>query len=274
MLTINQKIQNFLKHHKYRNISILIFLILSVFVIIGIISGLTKTAVSMTEDQTCDIEEHFHSDECYSSVLICEKSETTEHNHNENCFINNLKLICGLDESEEHTHTDKCYEADNILQCTEPKGETHIHTTDCYENRLICKKTQHKHNENCFNTQNDDHENLIIHEKIENVSLSSPLSGNISYYASEYGSDIVTDVSVNFGVHISNVTYQESSSTTSDENIKPVKFTLNYNLPSNTLMQENNNRQIYYKLPDNVIIAEVKSGNVMKEGQKLSLIHI
>lgn len=269
MLTINQKIQNFLKHHKYRNISILIFLILSVFVIIGIISGLTKTAVSMTEDQTCDIEEHFHSDECYSSVLICEKSETTEHNHNENCFINNLKLICGLDESEEHTHTDKCYEADNILQCTEPKGETHIHTTDCYENRLICKKTQHKHNENCFNTQNDDHENLIIHEKIENVSLSSPLSGNISYYASEYGSDIVTDVSVNFGVHISNVTYQESSSTTSDENIKPVKFTLNYNLPSNTLMQENNNRQIYYKLPDNVIIAEVKSGNVMKEGQKI-----
>ena len=267
MLTINQKIHNFLEHHKNKRISIVIFLILSVFVIIGIISGLTKTAVSMTGDLTCNIEEHSHTDECYSKVLICGMTEATGHIHNENCYDDDKILICGLEENEEHTHTDECYEIEYTLKCTEPESESHVHTDECYELKRTCGKTEHKHNEKCYNTNN--HENQQISERIENISLSSPLEGGVSFYADESGSDIVTDVSVNFGVHISNVSYQEITSGSTDENIKPVKFTLNYLLPANTLMQENNNRQIYYKLPDNVIITEVKNGNVMKEGQKI-----
>lgn len=269
MLTINQKIHNFLEHHKNKRISIVIFLILSVFVIIGIISGLTKTAVSMMGDLTCNIEEHSHTDECYSKVLICGMTEATGHIHNENCYDDDKILICGLEENEEHTHTDECYEIEYTLKCTEPESESHVHTDKCYELKRTCGKTEHKHNEKCYNAENNNQENQRISERIENISLSSPLEGGVLFYADESGSDIVTDVSVNFGVHISNVSYQEITSGSTDENIKPVKFTLNYLLPANTLMQENNNRQIYYKLPDNVIITEVKNGNVMKEGQKI-----
>lgn len=104
----------------------------------------------------------------------------------------------------------------------------------------------------------DESEEILLND------LSNTLpADNVKYYS---GIDIDTNVSVNFGQHISSVTYKETSSSSTDENIKPVKFTVHYTLPSNTLMQVNNNRQIYYKLPDNVIINDEQSGPVKENG--------
>lgn len=103
-VNFNQKIKYFLKNHKYQRIRILIFLILSVIVVFTVITGLIKPAVSMTGDLICIVEEHIHSDECYSEVLVC-----------------------GLDESSAHYHDESCYEQKNILICS-ITDESHIHS--------------------------------------------------------------------------------------------------------------------------------------------------
>ena len=53
---------------------------------------------------SCNLEEHTHTDDCYSLVLTC-----------------------GEAESEEHAHGDSCYE--QVLTCSKPE---HVHSSSCY----------------------------------------------------------------------------------------------------------------------------------------------
>ena len=61
---------------------------------------LRATGTAMSDDPICGIEEHKHTDDCYTNVLVCEE----EHEHTDECY--ETRLTCGL---EEHTHGDKCY---------------------------------------------------------------------------------------------------------------------------------------------------------------------
>lgn len=264
MTSVNQKIKYFLRSHKYQRIRILVLLVLSVAVVFTVITGLIKPAVSMTGDLTCTVEEHIHTDECYADVLVCGLNESPMHYHDESCYEQKNVLVCSLTD-ESHIHTDECYEWAEILMCNLPEGEGHTHTDKCYEQKLICIKPEHIHSESCYeqaeeSAQLSDEES----EYILMADFSNTLSAESVTYLS--GTDIDTNVSVNFGELISKVSYKETSSTSEDENIKPVKFTVNYTLPSNTLMQVNNNKQIYYKLPDNVIITDAQSGPVKENG--------
>lgn len=259
MTSVNQKIKFFLKSHKYQRVRILVLLVLSVIVIFTVISGLIKPAVSMTGDLTCTVAEHTHTEECYADVLVCGLNESSAHYHDENCYELKNVLICSITD-ESHVHTDECYEPREVLVCNLSEGEGHKHTDECYENRLICGRQEHIHSEECYEQQPSDEEQ----EYILMSDFSNTLSAqNITYLS---GTEIDTNVSVNFGEHISKVTYKPVSSSSTDENIKPVKFTVNYTLPSNTLMQVNNNKQIYYKLPDNVVITDAQSGPVKENG--------
>ncbi|MCI7804265.1 MAG: hypothetical protein MR503_04210, partial [Oscillospiraceae bacterium] len=234
MTSVNQKIKFFLKSHKYQRVRILVLLVLSVIVIFTVISGLIKPAVSMTGDLTCTVAEHTHTEECYADVLVCGLNESSAHYHDENCYELKNVLICRITD-ESYIHTDECYEPREVLVCNLSEGEGHKHTDECYENRLICGRQEHNHSEECFEQQPSDEEQ----EYILMSDFSNTLSAqNITYLS---GTEIDTNVSVNFGEHISKVTYKPISSSSTDENIKPVKFTVNYTLPSNTLMQVNNN---------------------------------
>lgn len=257
MLTINQKVQLFLKSHKHRRVGISVFLILAVIVVLAVVTILIKPAVSMTGDLTCTASEHIHNNECYCDILICGKNEASDHTHDEDCFEQKNILVCYV-EDETHTHSDECHEDKEILVCNKIEGEPHSHTQECYENQIVCQKNEHIHDEECYQEKPDDVEDA--EEDIEFSEFSNILSDRaVSYYS---GTEIEEDVSVNFINYISDVSYKPNNTDNTDENIKPVKFTLTYSLPPNCLMQVNNNKQIYYKLPENVIVSIAQNGPV------------
>lgn len=256
MTSVNQKIRYFLKSHKYQRIRILVLLLLSVVVVTAVITGLIKPAVSMTGDLTCTVAEHIHTDQCFADVLVCGLNESPAHYHDESCFEEKTVLVCGITDGS-HIHTDECYGLREVVVCNLPEGEGHTHNEQCYEHKLVCNQQEHIHSEECYEQQPE-----------QEYVLMSGFSSNFSAQTVSYlsGTEIDTAVSVNFGEYISRVSYKPVSSSSSEENTKPVKFTVNYLLPSNTLMQVNNNRQIYFKLPENVVISDAQSGPVKENG--------
>lgn len=271
MTMLNYKIKYFMKSHKYQKIRVLIFLLLSFAIIFSVIALLIKPAVSMTGDLTCMLEEHTHTEECYSYVLACGQNESAAHYHDEACFEKRTVIICQSDEPA-HVHDSECYEEKNILICNKTEGEGHIHTDECRQKQLTCTKPEHVHSNSCYSGRMEaDASQDILNPEIDVddsvlAYIGNDMSGqNISYYS---GTEIDTNVSVNFSKNISSISYTETSSTITEDDTKPVKFTINYVLPSNTLMQVNNNKQIYYKLPDNVIITEEQTGPVKEDGKQ------
>ncbi len=149
---------------------------LSCIVVFCTVYALIIPAITLSEDPICGLEEHIHTDECYSQVVvpqkinctfeihehsedckkdgeyICGYSDYVIHEHDENCYDENDKLICELSEIKEHTHTDSCY-VDGKLVCTEKENIFHRHTDGCYtDGELTCGKTEllrHQHDEKC-----------------------------------------------------------------------------------------------------------------------------
>lgn len=135
------------------------------------------TALTTDNEYSCGMEEHVHTDDCYTEELVCGYEEgqpedpdsafsvdsepTTEepeaepeepepeeiepevHHHTADCYetvlVEHKELTCG---EEEHTHNDYCIDPDtgNYI-CG---YEEHTHTDDCYttetetEEKLVC----------------------------------------------------------------------------------------------------------------------------------------
>lgn len=131
------------------------------------------TALTTDNEYCCGMEEHVHTDDCYTEELVCgyeegqpedpdsafsvdseptiEEPEETEpeetepevHHHTEDCYetvlVEHKELICG---QEEHTHDETCpIDDDGNFTCG---YEEHTHTDDCYttetetEEKLVC----------------------------------------------------------------------------------------------------------------------------------------
>lgn len=294
MQNVNAKIQGFLEKHKNDKRYLFILFLLSVMVIVIVCLSLMTPAISMSGDLICEKEQHIHDDTCYSEVLVC--TENTEpHQHSEDCYTTETSLVCTLEENEEHTHSDECYSQQSVLICEIPETTVHTHNEKCYENTLICEQEEHIHNENCYETSHSE-TNTTEEEKIKTDEPSSepddpeiieldPIDAErdallnsvkksrtlkkISAYASNGNVTFIDESSVDFGVFIKTVTHKEIAGTSTEENMKTVKFTIHYSLPENTLMNDNENRQIHCLLPDNVIIPEQRTGIVRKEGQEI-----
>jgi hypothetical protein len=66
--------------------------------------ALMVPAISMTHGELiCGLQEHTHSADCYSQVLVCDEEEGEEHKHSDDCYKE--ELTCGIDE---HKHSDEC----------------------------------------------------------------------------------------------------------------------------------------------------------------------
>lgn len=135
------------------------------------------TALTTDNEYSCGMEEHVHTDECYTEELVCgyeegepedpdsafsvdseptteepeaepevlepEETEPEVHHHTADCYetvlVEHEELTCG---QEEHTHNDYCIDPDtgNYICGL----EEHTHTDDCYttetetEEKLIC----------------------------------------------------------------------------------------------------------------------------------------
>ena len=135
------------------------------------------TALTTDNEYCCGMEEHVHTDECYTEELVCgyeegepedpdsafsvdseptteepeaepeelepEETEPEVHHHTADCYetvlVEHKELTCG---EEEHTHNDYCIDPDtgNYICGL----EEHTHTDDCYttetetEEKLVC----------------------------------------------------------------------------------------------------------------------------------------
>jgi hypothetical protein len=98
-------------------------------------------ALTMESRAYCGIEEHTHSEGCYTvkevplTELICSPEEDADfilHTHDENCYDGAGRLICTLTERKSHTHGDDCYDENGELICNEIEIVEHTHSDECY----------------------------------------------------------------------------------------------------------------------------------------------
>ena len=120
--------------------------------------------ISMTAQYQCGEEEHTHTADCYTKVLICGYEEGELENADELAAaaatsqptVEEEPAPLALEPQIEfvpHEHTEDCYTEVQTLTCME---EEHVHGDDCFDpedGTLICEKFEHTHDENCYTTE-------------------------------------------------------------------------------------------------------------------------
>lgn len=116
--------------------------VLAVLVVLVTVSALIMPAVTMSNEVECGLEEHTHTDSCYTVQMAAPQPE----------------LTCTAGASGEtliHTHDSYCYNAQGELICTQPELAAHVHGPECYQERreLTCQEIQdlgHTHTGSCY----------------------------------------------------------------------------------------------------------------------------
>lgn len=120
--------------------------------------------ISMTAQYQCNEEEHTHTADCYTKVLICGYEEGELENADEVAAaaatsqptVEAEPAPLALEPQIEfvpHEHTEDCYTEVQTLTCME---EEHVHGDDCFDpedGSLICDKFEHTHDESCYTTE-------------------------------------------------------------------------------------------------------------------------
>lgn len=120
--------------------------------------------ISMTAQYQCGEEEHAHTADCYTKVLICGYEEGELENADEVAAaaatsqptVEAEPAPLALEPQIEfvpHEHTEDCYTEVQTLTCME---EEHVHGDDCFDpedGSLICDKFEHTHDESCYTTE-------------------------------------------------------------------------------------------------------------------------
>lgn len=121
------------------------------------------TALTTDNEYSCGMEEHVHTDECYTEELVCgyeegqpedpdsafsvdsepEETEPEVHHHTADCYetvlVEHKELTCG---QEEHTHDETC-------------------PVDPDTGDFLCGFEEHTHTDDCFTTETETEEKLI-----------------------------------------------------------------------------------------------------------------
>jgi len=87
--------------------------ILGALVVFFTTYALILPAITMETPTYCEAEEHVHTSECYSPVLICGNQDEPEV-----AFLSGPETVrepvCGI---EEHTHDETCFDENGTLIC-------------------------------------------------------------------------------------------------------------------------------------------------------------
>ena len=128
---------------------------------------LHSDGIAITADYQCGQEEHEHTADCYTKVLVCgyEEGEPEDWNATMPDDSMNIDDSFGVDTSDSdiaaysaepeyifvpHEHTDECYQEVRELNCFQ---EEHEHTDDCFDpedGSLICDLFEHTHDDSCY----------------------------------------------------------------------------------------------------------------------------
>lgn len=167
---VSRNAEKYMKNHKRKSRWYKLVTGLACVVVFCTTYALILPAITM-EGKTCGLEEHTHTDECYTQVTsvtrkvpICTVEGLNIHQHTEDCYDENHNLICGYADFVAHKHDESCYREDGTLWCPldeiEPHEhdescytlpEPHVHTDECYtleRGDLIC--TEHVHTDACY----------------------------------------------------------------------------------------------------------------------------
>jgi len=151
--------------------------ILAVVVVFCTTYMLILPGTTMEKTQICGLEEHSHTDACYTQpqakltgcqtaaivvhqhgnlcqdadgVLICPLTEQTVHIHDNSCYTQEMVLVCVA----EHVHSEACVKTEETKTCTLEESQGHTHGEGCFADQtLICELPEmegHSHGEACF----------------------------------------------------------------------------------------------------------------------------
>lgn len=160
---LESNIKEILATKHRRKIWICALIVMIVIVVFCTDYALTLPAITMGNKAYCGIEEHTHTDACYTVQKIpklmytCPSEQDADfilHQHDNYCYNDAGQLICALAERSEHTHTQECYDDSGALICVKPEIVAHAHNESCYDEDgiLICGLPQivaHQHSEDC-----------------------------------------------------------------------------------------------------------------------------
>ena len=113
------------------------------------------TALTTDNEYSCGMEEHVHTDDCYTEELVCgyeegepedpepEETEPEVHHHTADCYetvlVEHKELTCG---QEEHTHDETC-------------------PVDPDTGEFLCGYEEHEHSDDCYTTETETEEKLV-----------------------------------------------------------------------------------------------------------------
>ncbi len=107
--------ERFDRNHRRQHRYACLLGVLALLVCLAVFWRLKLVGTAMTNEASCGLQEHTHTDSCYTTVLDCtaatQETGTGEHIHTDACY--KRELICTL---PEHTHTADCY--------TDPEADT------------------------------------------------------------------------------------------------------------------------------------------------------
>ena len=162
--------ESYMKNHRKKGRWYKLVTGLACIVVFCTTYALILPAITLEGNQ-CGIEEHTHTDECYTQVTsitrkvpVCTEEGLDIHEHSEKCYDDQKNLICGYADFVAHKHDETCYLEDGTLWCPleerEPHvhdescytlPEPHVHTDECYtleRGELTC--TEHVHTDECY----------------------------------------------------------------------------------------------------------------------------
>lgn len=100
--------ERFDRNHRRQHRYACLLGVLALLVCLAVFWRLKLVGTAMTNEASCGLQEHTHTDSCYTTVLDCtaatQETGTGEHIHTDVCY--KRELICTL---PEHTHTADCY---------------------------------------------------------------------------------------------------------------------------------------------------------------------
>lgn len=165
---MNRQAEQYIRQSKTKSRIVKIVTVLSVLVALITTYILILPGITMEYGMVCGLEEHQHSEACYTQGIVCGQEEreavTTEtvsmvcqvspHTHTNECFNDSNVRICGTATELFHAHNSFCYDGEGNLICSLPDNAKHEHVESCYrtEQKLTCQEKEtagHQHTDAC-----------------------------------------------------------------------------------------------------------------------------
>ena len=138
--------RRYIKRNKQKKRWTLAIIFLSIITMAITTIQLRSNVSAMSGKRVCGLEEHEHTESCYTLVPEAITCGMEEHTHGEDCYEDIFVLDCDIN----HEHEVSCYKEVNELTCTK---QEHSHTDACItpaHKELTCGLSAHVHSDACY----------------------------------------------------------------------------------------------------------------------------